>query len=354
MTQHQSHKWLRLAALMMVCLLLTSCAGPQAGNDGAALLPTATADEPIDPTKKTTGVGFYFDTVVTLTLWGAPEGLVDEVWAACSRYENLLSKTIDGSDVSRINAAMGQAVTVDPETWEILRRAKEISAMTDGAFSVTIAPVTALWTFTGTQVNTVPTDETRLAALPLVDDQKIELGEGYTVTLPAGMQIDLGGIAKGYIADQVAALIREKAVAGIVSLGGNVYTVGQKPDGSQFSVGVTDPEASYQYKGILYTGDCTVVTSGTYERGFNFGGVRFHHILDPKTGWPAQSDLLSATFVMNSSMTADALATACIVIGSEKSLALAASLGLDAMFVKQDGSVLFTDGFEAKYNYKSQ
>ena len=100
-------KWLRLLCVMLCCLLMTSCGTKPADNSGAAIIPTATADEPIDPSKKTTGVGFYFDTVVSLTLWGAPEGLVDEVWAECARYENLLSKTIPGSDVSRINGAMG-------------------------------------------------------------------------------------------------------------------------------------------------------------------------------------------------------------------------------------------------------
>ena len=342
-----------LPLLLAVLLLVSGCSkGTEPGTtQSTGLLPTAIAAETPDPNKKTTGIGFYFDTVVSLSLWGAPEGLMDEIWAACARYEQLLSKTIDASDVSPINNAMGQTVTVDPETWEILRRAKEISAMTDGAFSITIAPVTALWSFTDTVSNMVPTDEARLKMLPLVDDQQIALGENNTVTLPAGMEIDLGGIAKGYIADKVADIIREKAYAGIVSLGGNVYTVGKKPDGSAFSVGIKDPHNPAASKAIIYTGDGTVVTSGTYERGFSFGGERFHHILDPKTGWPSQSDLVSATFVMDSSMTADALATACIVIGSEKSLALAKELQLDAMFIDKDGQAFFTEGFEAKYNY---
>lgn len=342
-----------LPLLLAVLLLVSGCSkGTEPGTtQSTGLLPTAIAAETPDPNKKTTGIGFYFDTVVSLSLWGAPEGLMDEIWAACARYEQLLSKTIDASDVSRINNAMGQTVTVDPETWEILRRAKEISAQTGGAFSITIAPVTALWSFTDTVTNMVPTDEARLKMLPLVDDQKIALGENNTVTLPAGMEIDLGGIAKGYIADKVADIIREKAYAGIVSLGGNVYTVGKKPDGSAFSVGIKDPHNPAASKAIIYTGDGTVVTSGTYERGFSFGGVRYHHILDPETGWPSQSDLVSATFVMDSSMTADALATACIVIGSEKSLALAKELQLDAMFIDKDGQAFFTEGFEAKYNY---
>ena len=342
-----------LPLLLAVLLLLSGCSkGTKSGTtQSTGLLPTAIAAETPDPNKKTTGIGFYFDTVVSLSLWGAPEGLMDEIWAPCARYEQLLSKTIDASDVSRINNAMGQTVTVDPETWEILRRAKEISAQTGGAFSITIAPATALWSFTDTVTNMVPTDEARLKMLPLVDDQKIALGENNTVTLPAGMEIDLGGIAKGYIADKVADIIREKAYAGIVSLGGNVYTVGKKPDGSAFSVGIKDPHNPAASKAIIYTGDGTVVTSGTYERGFSFGGVRYHHILDPKTGWPSQSDLVSATFVVDSSMTADALATACIVIGSEKSLALAKELQLDAMFIDKDGQAFFTEGFEAKYNY---
>ena len=347
-------KQLNILPLLLAVLLLVSGCSKETEpgtTQSTGLLPTAIAAETPDPNKKTTGIGFYFDTVVSLSLWGAPEGLMDEIWAACARYEQLLSKTIDASDVSRINNAMGQTVTVNPETWEILRRAKEISAQTGGAFSITIAPVTALWSFTDTVTNMVPTDEARLKMLPLVDDQKIALGENNTVTLPAGMEIDLGGIAKGYIADKVADIIREKAYAGIVSLGGNVYTVGKKPDGSAFSVGIKDPHNPAASKAIIYTGDGTVVTSGTYERGFSFGGERFHHILDPETGWPSQSDLVSATFVMDSSMTADALATACIVIGSEKSLALAKELQLDAMFIDKDGQAFFTEGFEAKYNY---
>lgn len=348
----------RLLALLLCALTLSGCTAKREAASpppaGAGILPAASAEETPDPAHKTTGIGFYFDTVVYLTLWGAPESLVQEVWDECARYEQLLSKTIEGSDVSRINQSGGETITVDPETWEILRRAKEISQLTGGAFSITLAPVTALWSFTGMETNTVPTDETRLAALELVDDTQLVLGENNTVTLPAGMQIDLGGIAKGYIADKVAALIRDKAYAGIISLGGNVYTVGVKPDGSRFGVGITNPEEPRSSKAVIYTEGCTVVTSGTYERGFNFGGVRYHHILDPKTGWPAQSDLLSATFVMDSSMTADALATACIVLGSEKSLQLAASQGLDAMFILKDGSVLLTDGFEEKYNYLPQ
>lgn len=347
----------RLLALAACCTVLTGCTAQSDSGAAATEAPTSApvkaVQEQVDPAKKTTGHGFYFDTVVTLTLYGAPSGLMDEIWAACERYENLLSKTIAASDVSRINAANGQTVTVDPETWDILRRAKEISKASGGAFSVTIAPITAMWDFTGMTFNRVPTDEARLAALPLVDDQRITLGDdGVSVTLPAGMQIDLGGIAKGYIADKVAELVRGRCTCAIISLGGNVYTVGQKPDGSQVSVGVQDPWSGSQMPlAVVYTQDMSVVTSGTYERGFSFCGKRYHHILDPKTGLPAESDLVSATFIMTSSMDADALATACIVLGSDKALELAAQQGVDAVFIRADGSTVATEGFGEKYRY---
>ena len=163
-----------------------------------------------------------------------------ELQNACVRYEQLLSRTIPESDVGRINAAEGQTVTVDAETADILRRALEISDMTDHAFSVTIAPLTTLWDFSG-GTERVPTEEERLAALPLVDDSRLKV-EGNEVTLPAGMMIDLGGIAKGYIADELAKMCEGRCTGALLNFGGNVYVVGQKPDGSLFRVGVRDPK----------------------------------------------------------------------------------------------------------------
>ncbi|MBE5797302.1 MAG: hypothetical protein E7327_07990 [Clostridiales bacterium] len=303
-------------------------------------------------TEKTSGYGWYFDTLVTITLYGAPEGTMDELHAACQRYEKLLSKTVEGSDVYRINNAGGQTVTVDPETWEILRRAKEISALSDGAFSVTIAPLSAMWDFTkGT--NRMPEETERIAALPLVNDGAITLGEGCTVTLPAGMQVDLGGIAKGYIADRLAEMLRGRVACAIISLGGNTYVVGDKPDGTYNTIGVQDPfDGTGALEGVIFAKNISVVTSGTYERGFaGPDGTWYHHILDPKTGLPARTDLVSATLAMTSSMDADALATACIVLGSEGALRLARENGLDALFITGDGRTIMTEGFQEKFGY---
>ena len=341
---------IRLLAVLLCALVLTGCAAtnPTSGSVQETLLPTAEAAGG----DKTTGYGWYFDTLVTMTLYRADANALNDALAACARYEQMLSKTIEGSDVWRINHANGQTVTVSPETWEILRRAKEISAATGGAFSITIAPISAMWDFTG-GTKRMPTDAERTAALPLVDDSAIVLGEGYTVTVPAGVQIDLGGIAKGYIADQLAVLLAPRCMGAIISLGGNTYVVGDKPDGSYNTIGVQDPFSfTGNLEGVIVCKNISAVTSGTYERGFRGADGRwYHHILDPKTGLPADTDLVSATLLMESSMSADALATAFIVVGSDRALELAAEMGVDAVFITTDGRVLTTEGFVEKYNY---
>lgn len=328
--------------LLLLTLLLTGCTAQSKENEPDAATSTAT-----DPNVRTTGTGFYFDTVVTFTLYGADATLMDDLQSACRRYENLLSRTIADSDVGRINAAGGETVTVDPETAHILTRALEISRMTDEAFCVTIAPLTSLWDFSG-GTQRMPTEEERLAALPLVDDSKLVV-DGNQVSLPAGMQIDLGGIAKGYIADELAKMCENRSYGALLNFGGNVYVTGAKPDGSLYRVGVRDPQNTASSLAVVSLGPGTVVTSGVYERCFEKDGVFYHHILDPQTGLPAQTDLTSATIVGQSSMDADALATALIVMGKEKALAFCEEKGLDAMLIDWEDQVFCTQGFAEKY-----
>ena len=336
----------RAVLILCLCLaLLTGC--------GAAETPAGPTAAPEGTAARTSGVGFYFDTVVTLTLYGAPQDLIPRIWMACERYENLLSKTVEGSDVQRINASHGEPVTVDPETWAILRRAKEINRLTGGAFSVTIAPLSAQWDFTG-GTNRMPTDEERLAALPLVDDELLVLGENNTVTLPEGMEIDLGGIAKGYIADRVAEMIQGQVHGATLSFGGNVYAVGLKPDGTAFNLGIQDPDgATGSSIAAVQVTDVSLVTSGIYERCFMVGDTRYHHILNPETGLPADSDLASASILDVSSMDADALATACIVLGLDRAKALLEELGYDGVLIRRDGQLVTTEGFAEKYPFRT-
>ncbi len=322
--------------LLVFALLLTGCSAPQAADAG-----------PVSQ------VGYYFDTVVTITLYGADDSLMPELWTLCGKYEQLLSKTIPGSDVDRINHGEGKPVTVSPETWQMLQAARRIHDVSGGAFSITIAPVTALWDFTG-GTQRMPTPEELAAALPLVDDSRLILGEEHTVTLPAGMSIDLGGIAKGYIADQAAALCRDRCSGAIINLGGNVYVVGLKPNGSAFRVGVRDPQGDESaIKCVVTVRDTSVVTSGIYERYFMREGIRYHHILDPQTGISADSDLAGVTVICTSSMEADAVATACIVLGSEGALALLNEMGLDGLLITREDRVITTPGFENAYQLQT-
>ena len=354
------------AFLCTLCAAVTLCGGcassdvpPISAQTAATQMAAAQTTAAQTTAAQTTaaprqsGVGFYFDTVVTVTLYGADDTLLEDLWALCGRYEQLLSRHIPGSDVDRINTAHGQTVTVDPDTYAILAEAKEISEATGHAFSITIAPVAAMWDFTGGTAR-MPGDEERLAALALIDDSAIALGEGCAVTLPDGMQLDLGGIAKGYIADRVAELARDRCSGMVLSLGGNTYVTGCKPGGAMWNVGVQDPEGSTGSSlAVLSLADGTVVTSGIYERYFILDGVRYHHILDPKTGISAMTDLASATVLGVSSMRADALATACIVLGSGESLALLERMGADGLLITRDGVMLETPGFSQKYQLRN-
>lgn len=339
----------RIAAMLMIAcaLVMSGCTTQPAAQQPQATQPAQTTDAP-KILEKDTRSAQYFDTAVVITLYDAPEGLMDDMMAACGYYENLLSRTVVGSDVYRINNANGQSVTVDPETWTILARAKEISRMTDGAFSVTIASQSTLWDFTEGTMR-MPTEEERIASIVLVDDEQLILGDGYTVTLPAGMMIDLGGIAKGYIADQLAGMARGKVSGGILNFGGNVYLLGVKPDGTLFRTGIADPKKSSSYVAVITLSDKSVVTSGTYERYFIRDGVKYHHILDPKTGLPAQTDLAGATIISESSMDADAFATACIVFGRDKALAFLNEHDLDGMLIDNDNNVYVTVDLADQY-----
>ena len=192
----------------------------------------------------------------------------------------------------------------------------------------------------------MPSDDERLAALQLVDDDQLVLGDNHTVVLPADMSIDLGGIAKGYIADKIAELVRGRVSGAVLNFGGNVYVVGLKPNGSVFNVGIRNPKGTENdVLGIVQVTDTSVVTSGVYERYFDKDGVRYHHILDPKTGSSALTDLASATVVNTSSMLADALVTACIVMGSEKAIAFLENNGYQGVLVTNDNEMIPTRDF---------
>ena len=343
-----------LAALLALCLL-GGCAQRQEAPEAQAPVqaePEAQTNmaEPKKQSElpKETRVGFFLDTVITLTAYTDKPELLEQGLELCGEYEKMLSRTIEGSDVWRINHAEGKTVTVSTETAEILRTAVEVGKLSGGAFDITIAPVSVLWDFNSGEKK-IPDRKAIEEASKLVDYSQIRI-DGNDVTLPAGMMIDLGGIAKGYIADAVKAnLVSGGIENAILSFGGNVIAIGLKPDGSPWRVGIQDidkPTGTTMMISLNYGG--STVTSGIYERGFEEDGVIYHHILDSTSGWPVQNELASVTIFCQSSMMGDALSTAAFALGTEAGSRLIESIdGAEALFIARDRIATGTSGIGA-------
>ena len=318
----------RLGAVMLAALLL--CTGCAAERE----LP------------KVTEIGYdILNTVITLTAYTEDRQVLKDALEESRRLEKILSRTIEGSDVWRINHAGGEPVQISDDTAAILRCAAEISKASGGAFDVTIAPVSTMWDFTS-GATVLPDAEDIARAAELVDYTQVKL-EGNTVTLPEGMMIDLGGIAKGYIADKVKEYLMGRGVEhAILSFGGNVVGIGTKPDGEQWKVGIQDiDKKTGEYMLVARNNGGSTVTSGIYERGFELDGVRYHHLLSPQTGWPAQNELASVTIFSESSMEGDALATAAFVLGLENGMKLIEGMeGIEAVFIERNREVSLTSG----------
>ena len=306
--------------------------------------PPSAAAEPAELPKETK-VGFYLDTVITLTAYTDRPELLEKGLEMCGEYEKMLSRTMEGSDVWKINHAEGKTVTVSGETAEILRTAVKVGELSGGAFDITVAPASTLWNFTSGEQK-IPSEEELAEAAKKIDYTKIRI-DGNDVTLPEGMMIDLGGIAKGYIADAVKKALEEAGIrSAILSFGGNIVSIGLKPDGSPWKVGIQDidePTGTTMMVSLNFGG--STVTSGIYERGFTVDGVTYHHILSSETGWPVQNELASVTIFSDSSMMGDALSTAVFALGTAKGAQLIESLdGTEALFIARDRSASGTSG----------
>lgn len=287
------------------------------------------------------------DTTVTVTLYdpSADEAVLEGCMERIRDYEALFSRTLPDSDIGRINAAGGDWVTVSQETRDMLEQALTVCRQSEGAFDITIAPVTVEWDFTASPPQ-LPDQAALAGAVALVDYTQVEI-EGDRVRLAHPQAaLDPGGVAKGYIADRLGDYLREQGVDGaVVDLGGNILTVGSK-QGKAFTVGVRDPLDETALAATLRVTDTAVVTSGSYERGFALDGVRYHHILDPATGYPVQNGLVSVTIKSEQAMLGDMLSTACFVMGEERGLAFIGQMeGVEALFIREDGTQIASAGF---------
>lgn len=322
----------RLSSVLMTCCLminlifsLTGC-----GNE-----------EPISKT------GFYFDTVITITLYHASEAsYIDDCFAMADHYEKLFSNTIPDSDISKINQSGETPVAVSDETVELLQIGLDYSEKSQGRFDITIGKLSSLWDFSNNQ-GTVPGQDLIRDAKNTIDYHNVNIdGNMVSLTNPDTM-LDLGGIAKGYIADKMKEHLMDQGVSeGIINLGGNVLVIGDKEDHSGYTIGIQYPFAETgEAIASMKLHDQTIVSSGVYERYFYADDRLYHHLLDPSTGYPYENELLSVTVICDHSVDGDALSTTLFAMGLEDGMDYVESLpDTEAVFITNDDQLHCSSG----------
>ena len=328
--------------------LLAGCArGGEANRQDGTSEPSGTKASGAQEHEQITTTLFVFDTVVTLVA-SCSQDTLDALAKRCEYFESIFSRTIPTSDIGRINAAGGATVEVAPETADIITKALRYCEESDGRFDITIGAVSSLWDF---KEGVLPDADALAEAVRHVDYTQVQV-DGTTVTLmDPNAKLDLGGIAKGYIADDLCRMLAEAGcTSGVVNLGGNVKTLGLKPDGSEWHVGIQDPnDVTGTVVAAVYSRDTSVVTSGLYERQFEKDGERYWHILDPKTGYPVQTDLVSATIVSAASIDGDGYTKPLFMMGHDEALSwINDKDGIEGLVVDVDGVITQSNGCGAE------
>lgn len=348
---------------VLVCpiLLFTGC-----GNITDADTST-TGNEPISINS------IKLNTAVQITIYDSQDkALLDDCLALCDKYELVFSRTNEKSELYKLNhrkdtsdkdpnadeQTIPYPISGTADTWHIsedlaslLSQGLSITRESDGAFDIAIAPLTSLWDFTAEDPK-VPDDAAIQKALPLCSSDGVTI-DGQDITLPSDdIQFDVGAIAKGYIADRMKDLLVKKGVkSAIINLGGNVLCIGSKPDGTPFKIGIQKPFADRnETEAVMDITGKSVVSSGIYERCFKQNGKLYHHILNPKTGYPYDNSLISVTIISDQSVDGDALSTTCFALGLEDGLKFAEKKGVQAVFITEDYELHYTDGFQDEIN----
>ena len=322
-----------ISAMLSALLFLTGCSAES-------------SPEPVQ------GTFFAMDTVMDFTIYGE-SGLIDQSESLIASLESLVSVTDANSELYAINQTGSGTLTGKASS--LMEQALELCRRTGGALDISVYPIVRAWGFT-TGSYQVPDEAEIQALLPLVDYRKIQYDAATgTVTLPEGMEIDLGSVAKGYAGQLAAQMLRNSGVeSALLNLGGNVQTVGAKPDGSPWQIGIKDPQGEDAMM-VLSVEDQAVVTSGGYERYFEQDGQTYWHIMDPSTGHPADSGLISVTIVGDEGVVCDGLSTALFVMGLEKAADLWAQSGdFEAVFVTASGEVYITEGLRDRFALTKQ
>ncbi|MDO4312739.1 MAG: FAD:protein FMN transferase [Eubacteriales bacterium] len=298
--------------------------------------------------KPLTYTGVALDTVISIQIYDShDESLIEQCQAMCEEYEAKFSRTIESSEVSQINAAGGAPVEVSKDTVTLIKKGIYYGDLSNGAFDITIGAVSSLWDFKAEDPSP-PSPEAIAEAVKHVNYRKIQI-DGNTVRLLDGAaKLDLGAIAKGYIADRLKEYLKEEGVRhALINLGGNVLAVGDKLGGSPFNIGIQKPfDTDGEPITSVSLDNQSVVTSGTYQRYFEKGGILYHHILSSSTGNPCNNGLNSVTIITNSSLTADALSTTCFLLGPDEGMKLVNQLdNVDAVFINTDNEIFYSRNF---------
>ena len=305
-------------------------------------------------------------TVCTVSIFEKTSpSIYDRIFEKINQIEKLMSASLPNSEISKINQNAGiKPVKISSDTFTVLSCAKEIAILSDGAFEPTIGRLVKLWNInsivndtTGKILPKLPSQSEIEKALAKTDYKKLILDkENQTAFLQtSGMELDVGGIAKGFAADEMTKILAENKITyGIINLGGNIFAYGSKDvqkKGEQWNIGIKNPLEPEKGSGFsVYVKNKTVVTSGNYERYFETNGTRYHHIIDVKNGYPSQNGVVSFTIVADSSMIADALSTSCFILGKEKGIQLLESLGIDGFCITKDRKLYATKGLKDNIN----
>lgn len=302
--------------------------------------------------------GFLMDTVVNLKIYdNKDDEIIDLALERLKEIEDRMSATKEGSDISLINENAGiKPVKVHDDVYYVLQVAKNYATMTDGAFEPTIGPLVDLWNVNDEERerDSIPTEDEIKEKLALVNYNDLELkDDNYVYLKKEGMKLDLGGIVKGYAADEVKRIFLENGVkSAIIDLGGNIYAIGEKDQGQPWAVGVTNPfEPSGRFTCILELTDSSIITSGDYERYFMYDGKKYHHIIDSKTGYPSESEVSGVSVISDRGIDGDSLSTALFIMGVDEGLELVNELdGVEVMFITKDKEVIVSEGLKGKFN----
>lgn len=304
---------------------------------------------------------YVLGTIVTISLYEhQSEDLLEAAFDKLSELEKILSINQTNTLINTLNHNAGiTPITVDTDTFNLVQKSLYYSELTSGAFDISIGPIVKLWNI-GFPSARVPSQKEINSNLPLVDYHLVHLDEtAQTIYLEKpGMQLDLGGIGKGYAADVIATLLRDAGVEhAIIDIGGNIYALGDKPGNQLWHISIQDPfNPRGNIMGTLSVANQSIVTSGIYERYLTADdGTIYHHILNPKTGYPFTNELTSVTIISDSSADGDALSTASFALGIKEGLPFIENLkGVDAIFITADKEVYTTSGIKDSFTLSNK